>query len=171
MSLTSSRSSASSARVGVLVHEDDLDAESLRRDHPWLTTGGVVAAAGFADAAERSPMTVSDLVAGFTSAALADGAARARDAADRAAIVLPDTVPSTMLRWAEAERLDTVVVPDAPVGPVQDRIAVLRNALASEGVTLTTARRQWDALAWPHASRGFFAFRDRIPSLLHAQGL
>lgn len=158
-------------RVGLLVHEEDLDAASLRGDHPWLTTGRVVATAGFADASDRSPWPVSEAVAEFTGAALADAAERARDAAGRAATVLPDALPSTVLAWTAAERLDAVVVPFAPVGPVQERLASLRNALASEGVTLTTVRREWDSLAWPHASRGFFPFRERIRSLLDQQGL
>jgi deoxyribodipyrimidine photo-lyase len=38
-------------------------------------------------------------------------------------------------------------------------------------VVLTTVQRRWDTLAWPHAARGFFPFRERIPGLLREQGL
>ena len=91
---------------------------------------------------------------------------RTPDASGRPAQVLADTLPSTVLRWAESEQLDTVVVPYAPVGPVHERLAVLRPALAAEGVALVTVRRRWDSASWPFASRGFFPFRERIPALV-----
>jgi deoxyribodipyrimidine photo-lyase len=62
-------------------------------------------------------------------------------------------------------------VPYSPVGPVQERMLTLEAALGSEGVVLTTVQRRWDTLAWPHAGRGFFPFRERIPGLLREQGL
>lgn len=158
-------------RLGLLVHEEDLHAPSLATEHPWLTSDRVVAVAAFGDPTDRSPNGVSPAVRDFTAAAVADGAAGTRDADGRPALVLAGTLPSTVLAWAEAERLDAVVVPFAPVGPVQERFALLPNALASEGVAFTTVRRPWDSLAWPHAARGFFPFRERIRSLLDSQGL
>ena len=85
--------------------------------------------------------------------------------------MLPDTLPSTVLEWAASERLDTVVVPCSPVGPVQERMLTLEAALGSEGVVLTMVQRRWDTLAWPYAARGFFPFRERIAALLREQGL
>jgi hypothetical protein len=159
------------SRLGLLLHEDDLNSASLRDEHPWLGGDRLVATAAFADPEQRSPFDVSDRVRQFTSAALVDAAARTPDAEGRPAQVLPDALPSTVLDWAESQSLDAVIVPSAPVGPVQERLVTLAAALAAEGVTLTTVRRRWDSLAWPHASRGFFPFRERIPELLRAQGL
>lgn len=159
-------------RVGLLLHEEDLDAASLAAGHPWLGADGrVVATAGFADSSDRSPSGASDAVRHFTASALDDAASRARDAHERPARVLTDTLASTVRSWAEDEDLDSVAVPHAPVGPVGERIAVLGSALAAEGITLSTVTRRWDALAWPHASRGFFPFRERIAGLLEQQGL
>jgi hypothetical protein len=157
------------ARAGLLLHEEDLDAPSLLAEQPGLADG-IVATAGFADPGERSPFGASAAVASFTTAALEDAAARAVDASGRPAALLADTLPSTVLRWAESEGLDTVVVPYAPVGPVHERLAALRPALAAEGVALVTLRRRWDGVAWPHASRGFFPFRERIPALVDELG-
>ena len=160
------------ARVGLLVHEEDLDAASLRDEYSWLDSNSrLVAIAGSADADGRSPSGASDAVQRFTASALDDGATRASDGLGQRALVLPDALPSTVLQWAESERLDAVVVPYAPVGPVQERMVMLGAALASETVTLTTVRRRWDSLAWPYAARGFFPFRERIPELLRQQGL
>jgi hypothetical protein len=105
-------------------------------------------------------------VAAFTSGALADAADRTRDASDRAAQVLADADPGSVVSWAVSEGLDTVVVPYAPIGPVHERLAQLLPALASEGIASVTVRRRWDGVAWPHASRGFFPFREEIPGLV-----
>jgi deoxyribodipyrimidine photo-lyase len=165
-------STPSGTRVGLLLHEEDLDAASLSAEYPWFDSNSrLVAIAGSADPDERSPSGASDAVRRFTASALDDGARRALDTLGRPARVLPDALPSTVLRWAESERLDAVVVPPAPVGPVQERMRTLGAVLASEVVTLTTFRRRWDTLAWPHAARGFFPFRERIPELLRQQGL
>ena len=32
-------------------------------------------------------------------------------------------------------------------------------------------RRNWDARFWPYATKGFFAFNERIPDVLAAEGL
>lgn len=152
-------------RVGLLLHEEDLEARSLLAEQPGLADR-LVATAVVADPGARSPFPVSEVVTAFTTAALDDAAARTRDADGRPGEVLADTLPSTIQRWAESEGLDTVLVPYAPVGPVHERLGALRSALAAEGVTLVTVRRRWDGTAWPYASRGFFPFRERIPALV-----
>jgi hypothetical protein len=65
----------------------------------------------------------------------------------------------------------TLVTPYAPVGPVRDRLDRLAVDLAAEGITFVRMLRSWDAQAWPHASRGFFSFRERIPELVREQEL
>jgi deoxyribodipyrimidine photo-lyase len=161
---------AIAGRVGLLVHEEDLEAESLLAERPGLA-GEIVATAVSGDARQRSPWGASDVVTAFTAGALDDAARRARDVDGRAARLLTDTRPATVVNWAASERLDTVVVPYAPIGPVHERLAALGPVLASEGVGLATVRRRWDGEAWPHASRGFFPFRERIPSLVRQLGV
>jgi hypothetical protein len=65
--------------------------------------------------------------------------------------------------------VSAIVTPYAPVGPVRDRLDALERELAHEGMTVTRLLRPWDALAWPHATRGFFPFREKIPALLREQ--
>jgi deoxyribodipyrimidine photo-lyase len=152
-------------RAGLLLHEEDLEATSLLAERPDLV-GEVLAAAVAADPGERSPAGVSDAVAAFTAGALADAAERTRDASGRAARVLGDADRGSVVSWARSEGLDTVVVPYAPVGPVHERLGRLRPVLEAEGIALVTVRRRWDGVAWPHASRGFFPFREKIPGLV-----
>ncbi|WP_141939761.1 FAD-binding domain-containing protein [Microbacterium sp. SLBN-154] len=155
-------------RLGVLLHEEDLALDSLRGEHPWLD-GGVVAVAACADADARSPWGASDTVRAFTAGALADGLERAAPGA--AALAVGVDPPAAVVEWAVSEKVDTVVIPYAPVGPVAERMTGLRAALADRGIALRAARRDWDSLAWPHARRGFFPFRAEIPRLLAQQGI
>ncbi|TWX38884.1 DNA photolyase [Frigoribacterium sp. ACAM 257] len=152
-------------RAGLLLHEEDLEARSLLAERPGLL-GEVAATAVHGDPGQRSPDGASSVVEAFTSGALADAAERTRDASGRAAQTLADAEPGCVVGWALSEELDTVVVPYAPVGPVHERLAQLRPALGAEGISLVTVRRRWDAVAWPHASRGFFPFREKIPGLV-----
>ena len=122
---------------------------------------------------EKSPVNVTPEPTSrpktFTSGALADAAERTGDADGRAATILLGADSSTVVDWARSGVLDTVLVPYAPVGPVQERLDVLRPALGSEGVGLVTVRRSWDSRAWPFASRGFFPFKEQIPQLLRTR--
>lgn len=156
-----------SGRVALLLHEDDLHAESLE---PMLSTAGaeVVAVAGPAAGEARS--TLADptpaFVAGFTEAALADGRARAGAHYGAEASVLDGLGASAILPWLRAHDVTALVTPYAPVGPVRDRLDGLERDLATEGIAVSRILRPWDARAWPHATRGFFPFRERIPALL-----
>ena len=152
-------------RVGLLLHEEDLEPESLLAERPGLVAR-LSAVAVSADPGGRSPQGASAAVVAFTTGARDDAATRTRDADGRPARTLTDARPATVARWARSEGLDTVVTPYAPVGPVQERLTSVRGALAAEGIDLVTVRRRWDGEAWPSASRGFFPFRGRIPELV-----
>jgi hypothetical protein len=108
-------------------------------------------------------------VAAFTAAALADGRARAGAHYGAEATALDGLTASAVLDWAKEHDLTAIVTPYAPVGPAGDRLDQLETDLASDGLTLTRLLRPWDALAWPHATRGFFPFREKIAALLREQ--
>ncbi|CAH0212427.1 FAD-binding domain-containing protein [Roseomonas sp. CECT 9278] len=144
----------------LLLHEDDLHPESLD-----LGRARIVAVAGVAAPAARSPFGCAAGAAGFVGAAMDDAlsraaahfgvAARRLDSADIAAV-------------AAACGARVVVTPHAPVGWTAEALAPLRAALATQGCALHGLRRDWDSLCWPHATKGFFAFRENIPRLCAA---
>ncbi|MBX9471305.1 FAD-binding domain-containing protein [Microcella sp.] len=152
-------------RVGLLLHEDDLHSESLE-----LAGLEVVAVASPTAGEPRSPAAdpANALVAGFTAAALADGRARAGAHFGADASALDRLTASAIRDWASSYDLTAIVTPYGPVGPVRDRLDQLEREL-SDDLTLTRILRPWDALAWPHATRGFFPFREKIPALLREQ--
>ena len=109
--------------------------------------------------AGRSPLAVAKGVHDFTSAAIEDALIRlgAPDAprfgpADLAALV--DT--------AEAAGVTQIATPYAPTGPVAHALADLARLAAQRGITLSRILRNHDRLAWPHATHGFFRFRETV---------
>ena len=75
------------------------------------------------------------------------------------------------MRVAEAELgaeadIRQLVTPYAPVGPTAAAVQALSEKLAEHEIALILALRRWDQLAWPHATRGFFQFREKIPKVL-----
>lgn len=153
-------------RVALLLHEDDLHAEAFAQS---LEASGaqVVAIAAPRVGEPRSALSpTSSLVGAFTSGALTDGLDRAREHFAAAASVLEGIRASDVLPWLHSHDVTALVTPYAPVGPVRDRLDRLTVDLAGEGMTLARMLRQWDSRAWPHATRGFFPFRERIPALV-----
>lgn len=141
-------SGAPADRVGLLLHSDDIGAPFLQALD--ITPVAVV----YLDAtAAQTPWKMSPEVAGFRNALLAD--------VQPDAIIL-DTVEA-LRDWMQANQLDHIVTPHAPVGPVR---SALRKVHKSGGVPVSEVRREIDSTAWPLATAGFFKFRAHIPDLL-----
>ncbi len=79
--------------------------------------------------------------------------------------------PETVLQWCKDNNLSTVAVAYAPVGPEADVLTLIEHHLSQHNITLLRVRRRYDTLAWPHATRGFFALKEKIPSLLEKLNL
>lgn len=75
----------------------------------------------------------------------------------------------SLISAAHAAGVRQIVTPYAPVGPVADGLMQLVPVLAREGISLVQPRRAWDSAFWPHAKKGFFAFKERIPVTLREQ--
>ena len=43
--------------------------------------------------------------------------------------------------------------------------------LQKHGIRLLQFRRTYDSVIWPHARRGYFKLKDKIPSLLDSLGI
>lgn len=144
--------------VALLLHEDDLHAESLDLG---LAEPRVVA--GFAITNRRSVQGCAGAVTAWSREALADGVTRAGAWFG---------VPTMTLTWHEVtdwavdSGCRTVLVPWAPVGWTADALAELDITLRARGLALHRVRRTWDSACWPRSTRGFFAFRKAIPQLI-----
>ena len=101
----------------------------------------------------------------FKSHAMADAAARL---AELGAPVVPIASLSaeSVLQWCQISRVSTVAVAYAPVGPEADALDDIEALLADHDISLLRVRRLYDSLAWPHATKGFFSLKEKIPMLL-----
>jgi len=146
--------------TGLLLTEEDLWPEAPAKPAAWALLAPQ----------PRSPLPPGRRAAAFSNAALADAAARTRAR-------YPEASPGGVLRreqvvdWARGAGLRCVLLPFVPVGPVADGLAGLRGELADAGVRLECFARNYDRLAWPHAGKGYFALKKRIPELLDTLGL
>ena len=144
------------APFGLLITHEDLHPESLIGD-----VSNLAAVATIATVPDQSA-----LVNGFIGDALNDAASRASRAFGKDCQPLGVCDPARIARWANENGFTTVVTAYPPVGPVRSQVDVLRGALPLHGIMLLTVQRQWDHQAWPHARKGFFPFREKIPKLL-----
>ena len=112
-----------------------------------------------------------DAARDYVAAAASDTAARVVAHFGCSADVLVTLDAAALLSAAREAGVRQIVTACAPVGPGADRLAALAPVLAGEGIALVQVRRRWDAQFWPHAKKGYFAFKERIPELLRADGL
>ncbi|KPF81906.1 hypothetical protein IP70_22750 [alpha proteobacterium AAP38] len=140
------------AATGLLLHGDDVAGVGLDIGVDISALAGLIIDDG------RSAM-----VQDWTAAALGDGVTGMgrRLGLPGSCLGIGD-----MLAWTRAHGLTQVVVPEAPVGPVRTALGRLSVELGRAGVKLLPLRRPYDALCWPHAGKGFFAFKEKIPTLL-----
>ena len=103
--------------------------------------------------AARSPLTVSARVTAFVADAQKDAVVRYADKLGPVSHVTPEAVAD----WAAAHDIAQIVAPYIPTGPTRD---------ALKDVRLCQIIRPYDSAAWPHATHGFFRFKDKIPALL-----
>ncbi len=140
------------APTGLLLHGDDVAAIGLETGVDIQALAGLVI-----DDGRSAPAQV------WTAAALGDGVARAGRALGLTGRCL---TAGEVAEWARQNGLTQIVTPEAAVGPLRDVLTTLDPALSRVGVRLLSVRRPYDALCWPYATKGFFAFKERIPELL-----
>jgi len=147
-----------SQRTGILLTEDDMNPTHLTPPkNQSLPIAGLLATQ------KRSPLKTSDAVNKFTQAAMEDALNR-HSRGDKNCHILSDV--EKVATWAAENDLQQIVTPYAPVGPSSTALKALRKALSSRDIHLVEHQRSLDLIAWPHAKKGFFAFRKNIPEIL-----
>ncbi|MEO7431270.1 MAG: FAD-binding domain-containing protein [Dokdonella sp.] len=146
----------------LLVTHEDMHPESVVPD--GTTVAAVVVAID-------ATLLWGDKSREFAATAGDDTATRC-DAHFRRTTTRSDTLDaSTLIDAARAAGVRQIITARAPVGPVADALAALSGNLANAQITLVQLQRQWDSTFWPHATKGYFAFREHILALLHKEGL
>ncbi|WP_299628498.1 FAD-binding domain-containing protein [uncultured Tateyamaria sp.] len=144
-------------RTGLLLHDDDLSPGYI------LDTGLAPRASAIVTTRKNlSPLAITPHVDAFATAAADDAAGRYGERLGEMSHLTASV--SAIVDWAAQNDLQQIVTPYAPVGPNADLIARLRRAEGAPPVK--AVRRAYDSAAWPHATHGFFRFKDKIPSLI-----
>lgn len=148
--------------TALLLTEDDLNPGDVLRSGLAPTHTATLLTHG-----DRSPLVVSPQVAQFTRGAAEDSLARygaklgAVSEPFEGAASIPDLVA-----WAGAAGVRQIVTPYAPVGPAQEALDQLEYRLKPHDISLVRVMRDYDRAAWPHATHGFFKFKEKIPQLV-----
>ena len=151
----------------LIVTEEDLTPES------WEIPKGDLAGVVLVDTSEAYP-GIGELPAAFKRAALEGTAARLESFSPRPVMLLRGdrvTMIEGLRRHLRESEAASLSLMQLPVGPAHNLIQPVLSELIGEGVTLRTLRRPWDDAFWPHATHGFFKFRERIPATLNRPGI
>jgi hypothetical protein len=145
-------------RIGLWVHPEDLAVERGELaglnmqgvNASWPT--GICARAGW-----------SEKIAAWTRASLNEGAKRAGEHFG-APVSSGETsdLAASLVEWAKQSKLQAVVAYRPFVGPWLAGALALEAALASAGIAMIWRRRAWDTRLFPHATRGYFPFWEKV---------
>ena len=136
----------------LLVTEDDMQITDLLPHSP-IATIGALATEG------RSPNPLGEIAQHFAATAMSD-------ACGDHPIISHCAWSDDIIRACARHQTKTVVTGYAPVGPVATALENARSDLTAADIRVLSVRRNFDTVAWPHATKGFFAMKKAIPKIL-----
>jgi len=146
----------------LLLTPEDLHPESLLGASAKINGAGML----------FDPETLGgDNARAFVAGAVHDAAERVGNNFKCPAHVLNNLDGASLIAQARETGAKQIITAYAPVGPVADALARIAPSLASAGIPLVHIRRAWDERFWPHATKGFFPFKERIPKILQDMGI
>ena len=147
----------SEPRTGLLIHDDDLSPGYL------FEAGLAPLATAVVTSRERlSPLAIAPHIESFAHRTAEDVVSRFADRLGNVSYLAASS--DAVLEWARQEGLEQIVTSYAPVGPNADLISDI--STVEKSPKIKQVRRQYDSLAWPFATHGFFRFKEKIPFLL-----
>ncbi|MEO9574112.1 MAG: FAD-binding domain-containing protein [Tateyamaria sp.] len=146
-----------SARTGLILHDEDMSPG-------FVLDAGIspVATACIVGRDGLSPLTLAPHVSDFALRALQETEGRFGKRLGN--VTWPESTVTELASWAQYAELDQIVTPYAPVGPVAEMLGALARTPGMPPVRMI--RRSYDDRAWPHATHGFFRFKEKIPGLI-----
>ena len=136
----------------LLVTEDDMQIADVL-PHPPIATIGALATEG------RSPNPLGEIAQHFAATAM-------YNACGDHPIISHGSWSDDIIRACARHQTKTVVTGYAPVGPVATALKNARSDLTAAGIRVLSVRRDFDTVAWPHATKGFFAMKKAVPQIL-----
>ncbi len=146
----------------LLVTHEDMTPESFISAGPYIKNAYSVVG---------RELSWGDAAYEFVSGAAHDAQNRLQEKYNCSVTTLQALDAQTLIHAAQDADATQIITPYAPVGPVADAFRKLEVPLSAAGIKLVRARREWDSAFWPHAKKGFFAFKEKIPSEFANAGL
>jgi len=111
----------------------------------------------------------SEQVRSFEQGAVADAVSRFGDKS--ATITSAQNWSTSLIEAAHSAGTNQIISPWAAIGPVATQLDGIKPELEQAGVHLHQQHRTYDTLTWPHATKGFFKLKKKIPSILTDLGV
>jgi len=148
--------------VGLLVGEDDLAApEWVGRTLDYDAIAFMMPVAAYRNAG------IEERVVQFRAGSVNDRfASRKNNQPDCTLMIDADAGASRVVEWARDRRLASVVMAEPPAGLWDDDKKILERELAAAGIRFIYRRHPWDEAFYPHATKGFFHLKSRMPELV-----
>jgi deoxyribodipyrimidine photo-lyase len=155
-------------RSWLLLHDEDLSPDD------WLVQDKLAGIIVLNSASTRSTSEIGYTAMKFSGDALVDASKRLQQRWQLNASQIIECASAAhlakQLHGHQAFANAPIVHAWIPVGPTRDALVEPVKQLRLQGIELQAVLREWDQLAWPHATKGFFQFRTRIPELLRELG-
>ena len=148
----------SNLKTGLLLHDDDLELSTILNG---LQIDSTIA---INNSNELSPWECAKPVYQFVNSLIEDASKRYKDKIGPVKIVKK---PEEIIAWSEENNLDQIVTAYAATGPNATMITNLNKL----GLNIIQISKKYDQKAWPHATHGFFRFKQKIPALVKELGL
>jgi deoxyribodipyrimidine photo-lyase len=148
----------SKLRTGLLIHDDDLDLS------PVINGLKIESSIAITNLETISPWSCAKSVQTFVNSLIEDVSKRYKDKIGLVNLISnPDEIGS----WYLENKIEQIVVAYAATGPN----ASLIKKLIDQGLNVIQISKNYDQSAWPHATHGFFRFKEKIPALISELGL
>ena len=155
-------------RSWLLLHDEDLSPDD------WLVQDELAGLIVLNSASTRSTNEMGRVATTFNDGALSDATKRLKERWQlKDQQIIECASPAHLAKQLDGHQVfanSPIVHAWIPVGPTRDALTEPAKKLHIQGIPMQPVLSEWDQLAWPHATKGFFQFRARIPELLRELG-
>ena len=105
----------------------------------------------------------SDAVFNFSHGAVTDGVERISSNGE---VLICEEWAEPIIELARSKKVKNIVTAYTPIGPVNTKLQGIKPLLKNAGIELSFLRQKYDQTFWPHATKGFFAFKKSTNKLV-----
>ena len=142
----------------LLITSEDCQPESF-------TTGAQIGVLGLLSATDPKQSTQ---VRAFEKGAVQD--AISRSSQTLATVATTQDWGAALIEAAQKAGTNRIITPWAAIGPIATQLDATKAALEKAGIHVHQQQRTYDTLTWPHATKGFFKLKKKIPNILNDLG-